>query len=173
MAAQVSWAMPDGVVSHSLSLSQDHTAFLFQLQAQEHCFWGDWTLSSVFLLVPVSQEGGHSEKRPAPASWSTLPLLLFSKLTAEGPPPRGKAGHGLIPPFSWGHRQKGGWGWGLLVAAAPCIRLLFPRLIESCPVILTSPGHTQIRTYAMGFSHANYLHIESVFVSSSYGTVLL
>lgn len=41
---------------------------------------------------PISQEGGHRE-RSGPASWSTLPLLFFSKPTAEGPSPWGRRPH--------------------------------------------------------------------------------
>lgn len=50
-------------------------------------------LSSVLLFEPTSQEGGDGggEKKKkeglSPASWTTLPLLLFCKPTAEGPSP--------------------------------------------------------------------------------------
>ena len=90
-------------------------------------------LSFAFLFEPISLEGVTMKEGLSQASWSTFPLLLFSKPTAEGPAPQGKAALNLIPPFSWGHRQKGRWGHGLLVAAAPYIRPLVPRTHWALP----------------------------------------
>lgn len=123
---QVAFPTPPPFCAHLAGAS----CLPFSALGTVYCFWGDLTLSSAFLFDPISQGGGgwvHRERRSVQASWSTLPLLLFSKPAAEGPSPWGKEGHNLISPFSWGHRQKGRRGHGLLVAAAPYIRLSFPR----------------------------------------------
>lgn len=114
---------------HSVPILLEHPACLSQPWAQFTASGGTWLSPLLFYLTPSPKGGGwvHRERRSVQASWSTLPLLLFSKPAAEGPSPWGKEGHNLISPFSWGHRQKGRRGHGLLVAAAPYIRLSFPR----------------------------------------------
>ena len=90
--------------SPSLCLLPGAHCLPFSAPCTAHCFWADPTLSSAFLFEPSSQEGGHRGKGLPPASWSTLPSLLFSK-----PSPRGKEGRisSLPSPEATGRRGGG------------------------------------------------------------------
>lgn len=81
-------------------------------------------LSFAFLFEPISLEGVTMKEGLSQASWSTFPLLLFSKPTAEGPAPQGKAALSLIPPFLLRPQAEGEAGTWLISSSCPIYQAL-------------------------------------------------